>query len=128
MQKAKRILELAVYSLFGAAATYMINISSTQRMFYFHPYAVIAIQVLLSFALGILINAVNRNYKFNALKFDLFYLVVSLICLVCIVLLYALYEFLPQFFIQNLSIVRFLLSVYAGANFFSAFTKEQAEK
>jgi hypothetical protein len=85
-------------------------------------------QVLLSFALGILINSINKNFTLKTLKFNLFYFIVSLICLVCIVLLYALYEFLPQFFIQNLSIVQFLLSVYAGANLFSAFTKEQAEK
>lgn len=128
MQKVKRILELAVYFLFGAAGTYIINISSTQRMFYFHYYTVIGIQVLLSFVLGIVINAVNKNFTLKTLKFDLFYFIVFLVCVVCIVLLYALYEFLPQFFIQNLSIVQFLLSVYAGANFFSAFTKEQAEK
>jgi hypothetical protein len=128
LQKARRILQPVIYLFLCSAGIYIIKSVSTQKMFYFHYYTVIAIQISLSFVLGILINAVNSNFKSKALKLDLFYFIVSLICIVCIILLYALYEFLPQFFIQNLSIIQFLLSVYAGANFFSAFTKEQAEK
>lgn len=86
MQKVKRILEPAIYLFLSAAGIYIIKIFSTQRMFYFHYYAVIGIQVLLSFALGILINAVNRNYKSKSLKFNLFYFIVFLICIACIVI------------------------------------------
>ncbi|TQI65918.1 hypothetical protein LY85_0563 [Clostridium sp. KNHs216] len=120
----KHICEPAVFILLTIVNLFVLKAMDQDRVFYFHPYRVIIVHIIILFLFGMFLNSINKKLVF---RFALFYLAVSLLCIVAIILLYVFYASLPQFFVQNLNTIQLFLSVYSGANFLSAFYGEKSE-
>lgn len=117
MLKIKRFSELAVFAAFSFAAILALRFFTQERMVFLHYGCVVAAQVIIAFFIGIFLNSVHKKLVFS---FQLYYLIVSIVCLVLIIPLYTFYEHLPLFIKMNFSEVQSFLSLYAGANLFSA--------
>lgn len=117
MLKIKRFSALAVFVAFSIVTILAIRFFGQERMTFLHTNYVIIAQIMIAFLLGALLNSVHKKLIFC---FKPYYLVVSLVCLILIIPLYAFYEYLPVFFALNVSYIQSFLSLYAGANLFSA--------
>lgn len=117
MLKIKRFSAVAVFAVFSFVTILALRFFSQERIIFFHGSYVIIAHVIITFLLGILLNSVHKKLAFS---FQPYYLIVSFVCLVLIIPLYTFYVDLPSFFKMNVSEIQSFLSLYAGANLFSA--------
>lgn len=125
--KIKHLLAIAIYVAFSIAAIFMIRFFKKGGFVFFctHFHLIVIAQIVITFLLGMLLNSVHKKLIFS---FQPYYLTVSLVCLLLIIPLYTCYEYIPIFFKINLDYIQSFLSLYAGANFFSALFGQSSKK
>ncbi len=94
------------------------------KVFYFHPYAVIAGHTAIYFLLGAFLSSINRKLVFH---FTPGYLVLSVFSLLALVCLYVFYAYLPFFLVSKSNTYQMFLSAFSGATFLSALFKDESQ-
>ncbi len=124
MQKIKFISEPLILIIITIIASLSLNALDQDKLFYFHPYAVIAGHTVIYFLLGAFLSGINRKLVFH---FTPGYLVLSVLGLVALVCFYVFYAYLPSFLVSKSNTYQMFLSTYAGATFLSALFKDEGQ-
>ncbi len=124
MRKRMYIVEPLVVILLAITTSFVLMSLEQNKIFYFHPYAVIAGHTAIYFLLGAFLSGINKKLIFH---FTPGYLVLSVLGLVALVCLYVFYAYLPSFLVSKSNTYQMFLSTYAGATFLSALFKDEGQ-
>jgi len=83
------------------------------------------LNVCVAIIIGGFINAINKKFTYKIIKFKISNFIIFICCILVISLLWILYGYLPNILTKNLTVIIYLLSLYAGANLFSSLFMEK---
>lgn len=119
------IIEILIFILFGVLIIYAKGTFDDNLYKYDSLLISTILNVCVAIIIGGFLNAINKKVTFRRIKFKIFNFIIFICCILVISLLWILYGYLPNILTKNLTVIIYLLSLYAGANLFSSLFTEK---
>lgn len=119
------IIEILVFILMSVLIIYVKGILDDNLYKYDSLLISTILNVCVAIIIGGFINAINKKFTFKIIKFKISNFIIFICCILVISLLWILYGYLPNILTKNLTVIIYLLSLYAGANLFSSLFMEK---